>query len=192
MKIVAIVGSPRPTGNTSLLVDQALQGAATHSCETEKIMLCQYKVNPCLGHDRCSTFPTCKQQDDIPWILEKFSNADGIILATPVYYYNMTAQMKTFIDRNYFLYTHDIPLKARTAGYIVVAGGSAIDITLRALRRCFRIQGSNPEERILTLTAYASRLGDIKNQPAVLEEARNLGKRMAEILINHKKPIQPS
>ena len=99
--------------------------------------------------------------------------------------------MKTFIDRNYFLYTHDIPLKARSAGYIVVAGGSAIDITLRSLRRCFRIQGNNPEERTLTLTAYASRLGDIKSQPDVMEEARNLGKRMAEILIAQQKPTQP-
>lgn len=187
MKIVAIVGSPRPTGNTSLLVDQALQGAAAHGCETEKIMLCQYKVNPCLGHDRCSTFPACKQQDDVPWILEKFSNADGIILATPVYYYNMTAQMKTFIDRNYFLYMHGIRLNAVCAGLIVVAGGSAIDITVRALRRCFRVKGENPEERTIILTGYASRPGEVKNQPALIDEARNLGKKMAEIIMTAQK-----
>jgi multimeric flavodoxin WrbA len=182
MKVVAIVGSPRPKGNTSYLVDQALQEISSRGIETEKIMLGQYRINGCLGHENCSSFAVCRQDDDGRWIVEKFSQADGIILATPVYYYNMTAQMKTFIDRNYFLYTHGIRLKARCAGVIVVAGGSAIDITVRALRRCFRIQGENWEERVFTLTGYASRPGEVKNQPALLEEARNLGRRMAEII----------
>jgi multimeric flavodoxin WrbA len=182
MKVVAIVGSPRPKGNTNYLVDQALQEISNHGIETEKIMLSQYRINGCLGHENCSSFAACQQKDDAPAILEKFSTADGIILATPVYYYNMTAQMKTFIDRNYFLYTHGIGLKARCAGVIVVAGGSAIDITVRALKRCFRVQGDKPEERTITLTGYASRAGEVKNQPALIEEARDLGKKMAEIL----------
>jgi multimeric flavodoxin WrbA len=182
MKVIAIVGSPRKNGNTNYLVDQALQEISNHGIETEKIMLGQYRINGCLGHENCSSFKVCRQDDDGRWIIEKFSQADGIIIATPVYYYNMTAQMKTFIDRNYFLYTHDIPLQARTAGFIVVAGGSAIDITMRALRRCFRIRGENWEERIITLTGYANRPGEVKNQPALIEEARNLGRKMAEIL----------
>jgi multimeric flavodoxin WrbA len=111
MKILAIVGSPRPKGNTSYLVDCALEDAADHGIETEKIILSQYKVNPCQGHDNCSSFSSCKQDDDVPWILDKFCNADGIILGSPVYYYNMTAQMKAFIDRNYFLYRHNISPK---------------------------------------------------------------------------------
>jgi multimeric flavodoxin WrbA len=182
MKVVAIVGSPRPKGNTNYLVDQALQEISSRGIETEKIILSQYRISGCLGHENCRSFKVCQQDDDGRWIIEKFSQADGIILATPVYYYNMTAQMKTFIDRNYFLYTHGIRLKARTAGVIVVAGGSAIDITMRALRRCFRIQGENWEERVFTLTGYASRPGEVKNQPALIEEARNLGRKMAEIL----------
>lgn len=186
MKVVAIVGSPRPKGNTSYLVDQALAEIAAHGIETEKIMLSQYRINGCLGHENCSSFAACQQKDDAPAILEKFSTADGIILATPVYYYNMTAQMKTFIDRNYFLYTHGIGLKARCAGVIVVAGGSAIDVTVRAIRRCFRLAGGNAEDRIITLTGYASRPGDVKNQPALIEEAQNLGRRMAEIVSSHE------
>jgi len=188
MKVVAIVGSPRPKGNTSYLVDQALQEISKHGIETEKIILSQYRINGCLGHENCSSFKVCRQDDDGRWIIEKFSQADGIILATPVYYYNMTAQMKTFIDRNYFLYMHDIDLKARCAGVIVVAGGSAIDITVRALRRCFRIQGDNPDERTILVTGYASRPGEVKNQPALLEEARNLGRRMAEIINTVSQP----
>ncbi len=182
MKIIAIVGSPRPGGNTDYLVDQALGEASKHGCETEKIMLGRYRVNPCLGHEDCGSFPACKQNDDAPWILEKFSNADGIILATPVYYYNMTAQMKAFVDRNYFLYTHDIPLKAQCAGLIVIAGGAGLDITVRALRRFVGISGDKPDNRIITLTGYASKPGEVKNNLTLIEEARSLGKRMSGIL----------
>jgi multimeric flavodoxin WrbA len=182
MKVVAIVGSPRPKGNTNYLVDQALEEISKHDIETEKIILSQYRINGCLGHENCRSFKVCQQDDDGRWIVQKFSQADGIILATPVYYYNMTAQMKAFIDRNYFLYMHGIRLNAVCAGLIVVAGGSAIDITVRALRRCFRVKGENWEERIFTLTGYASRPGEVKNQPALIEEAQNLGRKMADIL----------
>ena len=186
MKIVAIVGSPRPAGNTSYLVDQALQEAATHGCETEKIMLSQYRVNPCLGHEDCSTLSACKQKDDAPGILEKFSCADGVILATPVYYYNMSAQMKAFVDRHYFLYTHDIPLKAVCAGFIVIAGSDGIDQTARALRRFLKLASDIPDSRTLTLTGCATKPGEVRNNPALVEEARNLGRQLAEMIISSR------
>ncbi len=182
MKIVAIVGSPRTAGNTSYLVDRSLQEAAAHGCETEKIMLSQYRVNPCAGHEDCSRFSACKQNDDAPGILEKFSRADGIILASPVYYYNMSAQMKAFVDRNYFLYTHDIPLKATCAGLIVIAGSDGIDQTARALRRFLKLASDIPDSRTVTLTGCATKPGEVKNNQALVEEARNLGKRLAEML----------
>lgn len=182
MKIVAIIGSPRPKGNTSILVDAALEGAVALGCEVEKIMLCQYKIEGCRGHDRCSTYDKCKIEDDIPMILDKFRTADGTILATPVYYYNMSAQMKTFIDRNYFLYTHGIRIKSRCMGLIVVAGGSGEDITIRALRRCFRVQGGNTPDNWLEVTGYASGLGAVKDNPELINRARELGGKMAERL----------
>ncbi|MBN1382290.1 MAG: flavodoxin family protein [Deltaproteobacteria bacterium] len=180
MKIVAIVGSPRAKGNTSILVDAALEEAAAQGCEVEKIMLSEFKIEGCRGHDRCSTYDKCKIGDDIPMILDKFSNADGTILATPVYYYNMTAQMKTFVDRNFFLYTHGIPLKSKCMGLIVVAGGGADDITIKALKRCFRIQGGNTPENWLEVSGYAMGLGEVKNNPDLIAKARDLGKKMAE------------
>ncbi len=182
MKIVAIVGSPRANGNTSLLIDEALKEAAALGCETEKIVLGQYKVNPCLGHDECASFSTCKQNDDVPWMLEKLREADGIIVGSPVYYYNVTAQMKAFIDRNYFLYTHDIPLKAKCGALVVVGGGAGLDITERALRRYLKPTVGLSDDHLFTLTAYASRVGDIKNRPAALKQARELGRKMGETL----------
>jgi len=182
MKIVAIVGSPRPNGNTSILVDQALEAAAAQGCETEKIVLSKYRIEGCRGHDRCPTYDKCKIEDDMPNILEKFRTADGAILATPVYYYGMTAQMKTFVDRNYFLYTHDIPLKSRCMGLIVVAGAEGNEVTIRALRRCFGLQGGNSDDNWLVVSGYASRLGDVKNNRSLMEQAKELGRKMAERL----------
>jgi multimeric flavodoxin WrbA len=115
-------------------------------------------------------------------ILEKWRKADGTILATPVYYYGMTAQMKTFIDRNYFLYTHDIPLKSRCMGLIVVAGEEGIEITVRALRRCFGLAGGNTNENWLVCTGLASRVGDVKHNQPLLAQAHQLGKKMAEVV----------
>lgn len=182
MKIIAIIGSPRPTGNTNYLVDQALQKIATHGFEIEKIILSQYRVAPCLGHEDCASFPSCKQNDDAPWILDKFASADGIILGSPVYYYNMSAQMKAFIDRNYFLYRHGITLKALCAGLIVVAGSVGTDQTVRALRRFVKASTDIADDKILTVSGRAHQLGEAKNNLTLVEEARDLGERMVKTL----------
>ena len=182
MKILAIVGSPRPKGNTNYLVDQALEAAALHGIETEKIILSQYKVNPCQGHDNCSSFSVCKQKDDVPWILDKFCSVDGILLGSPVYYYNMTAQMKAFVDRNYFLYRHDISPRMVCAGLIVIGGSAGLDHTVRALRRFVKLSADIHDDRIAILSGCASKPGEVKNNAILIEEARTLGSRMAGIL----------
>jgi len=182
MKILAIVGSPRPKGNTSYLVDQALKQAAARGLETEKIILTKYRVNPCDGHENCASFSACKHDDDVPMILDKFINADGIILGSPVYYYNMTAQMKAFVDRNYFLYTHGISKKMFCAGLIVVGAGAGLEHAVRALRRFVKLSADIPDDRIVTLTGYAGKPGEVKSNSALIEEAQKLGARMADIL----------
>ncbi|MHB8104132.1 MAG: flavodoxin family protein, partial [Dehalococcoidales bacterium] len=82
MKVVAIVGSPHADGNTSYLVDEALKEITAQGIDTEKIMLGEYKVNPCLGHRECGTFAVCKNKDDAPGIIAKYNQADGVILAS--------------------------------------------------------------------------------------------------------------
>ena len=181
MKVLAIVGSPRLNGNTNYLVDQALEEAAKLGAHTEKIVLSQYEVNPCLGHDECASFDCCLQKDDAGWILDRFRKADGVILATPVYYYNVSAQMKAFIDRNYFLYKHDQKYKARVAGIIIVAGTEGIEDTLHTLKQ-FTEEFDVEENRIFITYGYASKIGDVKNNLHLVEEAKMLGKQIVESL----------
>lgn len=122
MKVVAIGGSPRLNGNSNYLIDQVLNELASRDIETEKIVLNQYKINPCQAHDNCREQLKCLQQDDAPWILEKFSHADGVIVASPVYFGTISAQVKTFMDRSFFLFAHDIEMKAKCFGLIAIAG----------------------------------------------------------------------
>lgn len=181
MRIVAISGSPRPAGNTNYLVDQALAEAAKLGVQTEKIILSQYRVDPCQGHPDCRLLPACALEDDAPWILEKFRQADGVILATPVYWFNMSAQMKAFIDRNYFPYMHKFRLVAKIAGLIVVGGSRGLETTERALRRFLNYYIS--DDCIVTATGLARRPGEIEGKMPAIEGARDLGRHMALDLV---------
>lgn len=184
MKILAIVGSPRIKGNTNYLVDRALEEAELSGAETEKVVLSQLEIKPCVGHDNCSTFSLCPLNDDMNRLLEKFLEADAIVLATPVYWYNVTAQMKAFIDRNYFAYKHDMKYKARVAGIIVVAEVEAIEDTLRTLNQfvdwCFDLQ----KDGKFIVSGYAHTEGEVKEKTDLVEQARQLGRDMARSLKN--------
>ncbi len=182
MKLLAIVGSPRLKGNTNYLVEQALGEAAKLGAQTESLILSQYKVSPCLGHDACASFDSCRQKDDTSWILERFCGADGVILATPVYYYNVSAQMKAFIDRNYFLYKHGRKSRARAVGVIMVAGGEGIEDTMHTLRTFINESFNVEEDRIFIVEGYARKLEEARNNLSLVEEARKLGRQMVESL----------
>ena len=182
MKILAIMGSPRLKGNTDYLVDQALEEAARIGAETEKIALYQYQVRPCLGHEHCASFKACLQKDDTGWILDRFCEADGVILATPVYYYNVSAQMKAFIDRNYFLYKHNRKSEARAVGVIVVAEVEGIEDTVHTLRQFIGESFVVEKDRIFIVYGYASRLGDAEKNIPLVTDARNLGRQIVESL----------
>lgn len=178
MKILAISGSPRLKGNTNFLVAQALEEAAGLGAQTEQIILTEHNVNPCLGHDNCASFEACTQKDDMSWIMDKFCEADGVILATPVYYYNVTAQMKAFIDRTYFLYKKDRTSGARAVGLIVVAEQEGIEDTLYTLKQFADWAFDAGESEMLVSSGYAGTTGEAAENPPLVEQARELGRQM--------------
>ncbi|MFC1860809.1 flavodoxin family protein [Chloroflexota bacterium] len=183
MKVVAITGSSRPAGNTNYLVDQALDEIASKGFETEKICLSQHRVNPCLGHEDCATYKVCTQNDDARWILEKLYNADGIILSSPVYYYNVSAQMKALIDRNYFYYNRKIRMKASCVGLIAICGGDGTEHTIRVFNRYLKLSADIPDNMVVSLAGRANKqLDTVGSNQALTDEARSLGRRIAEML----------
>jgi multimeric flavodoxin WrbA len=100
MKILAIHGSPRTVRSTTRkLADFVLEGAAEVGAETEMIDLCDYRVIPCTACEGCSFNGICVYEDDVPAIVARMKEADGIIFASPVYIDNVSGQMKLFFDR---------------------------------------------------------------------------------------------
>lgn len=100
MNILILSGSPRKDGNTELLVDAFAKGAAERQHHVEIVSVRDYKVNPCLGCNACfKTNGVCAQKDDMTFIYEKMSQADMLVIASPVYFYGISAQLKAVIDR---------------------------------------------------------------------------------------------
>lgn len=105
-KILILSGSPRKGGNSDTLCDQFGKGAQEAGNQVEKIFLRDKKVNYCVGCGACfNSGKPCPQKDDAAEIVEKMIAADVIVMATPVYFYTMDAQMKTLIDRTCARYT---------------------------------------------------------------------------------------
>lgn len=100
MKIIALNGSPHGVKSTTkVLVDAVLAGAADEGAEVDYIDVCQLLINYCQGCGTCNRTGVCPQKDDFWALFAKMQEADGIVLASPVYIDLLTAQLKTVIDR---------------------------------------------------------------------------------------------
>lgn len=105
-KVLVLSGSPRKNGNSEILCEQFINGANEVGHSIEKISLYNQKINYCIACDGCrKNKGICVHNDDMAKILEKMIEADVIVMATPVYFYTMDAQMKTLIDRTVARYT---------------------------------------------------------------------------------------
>ncbi|MGM9619344.1 MAG: flavodoxin family protein [Oscillospiraceae bacterium] len=134
-KVLILSGSPRQGGNSDLLCDEFLRGAMEAGNRAEKIFLGSKKIAPCNGCYYCTTSGgKCAIQDDMAEILDKMQEADVIVMASPVYFYSIDAQMKALIDRCVARWTN-IPDKEFY--YIMTAAedsATVMDCTLA----CFR------------------------------------------------------
>ena len=99
MKIVILMGSPNPKGSTSILADSFKKGAEENGHTVEVIDVCKLNVNPCTGCVACGYEGDCVQCDDNEHIRKALLSCDMIVFATPLYYYGMSAQLKTVVDR---------------------------------------------------------------------------------------------
>lgn len=98
-KIIAIYGSPRRKGNSSTLLDHAVQGALETGASVEKIILRDLHIAPCLEIYGCKETGRCVIQDDFQDVYEKILSCQGLMLASPIFFYTVSAHTKTFMDR---------------------------------------------------------------------------------------------
>lgn len=128
--IVILSGSPRKNGNTNLLCRQFQRGAEEAGHSVRFIPLAEKRISFCRACDACMhNGGVCIQKDDMTDILCAFQQADVVVLATPVYFYGVSAQMKACIDRTYPIWQH----LGRKEVYYIVSAGLGEDIITRSL-----------------------------------------------------------
>ena len=107
MKIIILQGSPRKKGNTAKVISWVKEELAALGHDVESIFLTGKDLKGCLACGKCKEKPNtvgCVQKDDIFEILEKMTRAEAVIFASPLYFWGVSAQLKTVIDRTYSLY----------------------------------------------------------------------------------------
>ena len=102
MKVVTLLGSPRPNGNTATLAKAFNETAEEMGADVKSFMLNKLDFKGCQACDACKTKSNkCVLKDDLAEVLETVENTDILVLATPIYFAEVTAQLKTFVDRCY-------------------------------------------------------------------------------------------
>lgn len=186
MRILGLSGSPRKGGNSETLLDQALAAAGEAGAQTEKVALSAYRISPCLGCGACEKKGICIQKDEMHDLYEKIAEADVIILASPIYFYSVTAWAKMAIDRCQALWSRKYVLKdprftAGKKGYFIGVGATKGDRLFEGarlvLKYWFDAAGYVPAGELLVRGVDGK--GEILNYPEYLEAARKLGEEAA-------------
>ena len=173
-KIVILVGSVRKGGNTSLLAQAFAEGAKANN-EVEIISVADYKVNPCIGCESCmkSEGNRCFQKDDMQKIYPKLAEADLIVIASPVYFYGVSAQLKAVIDRLHTPLRNSF--KVKRLALLLVAGAELPPVFDSILHRYQQILSFfHLEDAGMILVRGVRAKGAIAGNKA-LNDARNLG-----------------
>lgn len=174
-KVLILSGSPRIGGNSDTLCDQFMLGAEEAGNKVEKIFLRDKEINYCVACDTCQrNGGNCDQDDDMVEVLDKMIQADAIVMATPVYFYTMNAQMKTLIDRTYSQYSK---ISSKDFYFITTAAvrnKKALKRTIEGFRGFTSVLSGSEEKGIIYGTG-AWNIGDIKGSNA-MNEAYEMGK----------------
>ncbi len=174
--VLIISSSPRRGGNSDLLCDKFLKGAKSSGHSAEKIFLASKKISYCTGCDICSTSDKpCPQKDDAAEIIAKMKAADVIALGTPAYFYAMSAQLKTLIDRCCGDYSE---MSNKDFYFIISAADTDADNvkmvsdSLKGFLYC--LESAKLKKVVMGLGAW--RRGDILNNGKALKEAFDCGR----------------
>jgi len=190
--IIAVYGSPRRKGNTSTLLRNAVQGARDAGANVEEFVLRDLKMSPCLEIYACKKTGRCVLEDDFQLLYDKFSECDGVMLASPIFFYTVSAHTKTMMDRCQSLWVKRYWLEKSPFGK-VNEERKGLFISVGATQGKKLFEGSLLTVRYffdaLDMTLWRSLLyrgldfeGDVDKVPECLKEAYGTGRDMARAL----------
>jgi multimeric flavodoxin WrbA len=194
VKILAIYGSPRRKGNTSLLLKNAVKGAIEAGAEVEEMILRDLKMSPCLEIYGCKETGRCVIQDDFQHVYDKLLLCQGLMLASPIFFYTVSSHTKILMDRcqslwmkRYWLEKNIIekPKATRKGLFISVGatkGKKLFEGTLLSIRYFFEILDMELWRSLLYRSLDLE--GDILGHPEYLLEAHRSGKELVQAIQN--------
>jgi len=183
-KILVILGSPRKKGNSAILAGEIAKGAKAGKAKVETIFLQEKSIAPCKACMACQKKGSkgCTIKDDMQEIYPKLLEADAWVIASPVYWFTMSAQTKLFMDRCFGLpaYRKD-PFRGKRIAIAMAYGGedpfnSGCVNALRAFQDAYRYTES---EIVGMVYGSAMEAGEIRANEKLLQEAFDLGKMLA-------------
>lgn len=180
-KIIILNGSPRKNGNTSALVKAFTEGAESTGNTVTEFFLDTMDINGCKGcfGGHSSRECPCVQKDDMAKIYPAVKESDVIVLATPLYYWNMSGQIRTAIDRLFALEENDGNLlrgNGKSSALLMAAEGNGFDDVLLYYNHLLEhLQWKNLGH---VLAGGNGDIGDIEGKPEI-EKARKLGKSLS-------------
>jgi len=179
MKIIGILGSAREGGNTEVLLDAALDEARNQGVLTDKIPLRDKSIAPCDGCQACNQTGECIVDDDAQDIYQAMLAADGIIWATPVYFWSMSGQTKTLMDRTYALLFPKLQLAGKVGGLIIAAAGRGCMNTANIFHQYFTYNHMFFGE---FASGYARDRGEIKKNAFAVNMAKEMARQMISLI----------
>jgi multimeric flavodoxin WrbA len=186
MDVLVILGSPRKKGNSEILTEAMLDGLQLEGGIPEVIRLCDLNISPCISCGGCDKTGKCVVDDDMTPLYEKILTTDKIIIASPIYFYGITAQAKAFVDRLQALWNrkhnmmkdgtwHDNP--ARKGFFVSVAatkGAKIFEGAILTVFYAFDAMGTKYAGDFLV--SGPDKRGDMKGQTEKMTEAREAGR----------------
>jgi len=180
MKVIGIVGSPRKNGNTNILVQQVLEGAAEAGAETRNFFLNEMNYRGCQGCNYCKEHEKCKLEDDLVEVFDDLATADGVVFGSPIYFSQFTGQMRLFLDRCFSLVNPDFSsrIPAGKKAVLVGAQGMPDPAAFKGVYEEFGGQISRflgMEVKDTLIAAGCGAPGDAKGNAELMEKAKNTG-----------------
>ncbi len=188
MNILLLNGSPRQGGNTQILLDHVLVGIQASGKEAELLRLAEMRIAPCTACGVCEQSGLCALHDDMGALVEKIARVRHLVIGSPMYFYGLTAQAKTFVDRCQVFWSRKYVLgqestdTAEQCGYFVGVGATGgvkcFDCARLTLRYAFDAMNRRFQDEVVVQGVDA--LGAVAEKPEALQAAFALGQRIGE------------
>jgi multimeric flavodoxin WrbA len=190
MKVLGIFGSPRKGGNTELLLEELLKGAEKEGASVERLYLSDFTIIPCKECHGCDNTGSCVILDDMEKIYPKLLEADVVILASPIFFYGVTAWAKALIDRSQAFWARKYLLKdpsfgregKKRKGFFISVGATkgqkVFEGSILTVKYFFDVLNANYVGQLLFKGVEAK--GDILKHPEALQQAFEAGRRLVQ------------